>query len=314
MADTTFFSWMSYRPHILFHASGDQNDVGHYLPDEKIYRFVFDLWHTSVDDIVAYHQQWKSLRPQHRLFHVVNEFTIGRQVAARGVPVVYAHQNCLLDETVFNIHFDVVRTFDAVYNGRMAEFKRHELLTDVPNSLIIGGIVTWDDSQERFDEVKRMLPHATFTHGEDNQHLISEEVACALSSARVGVCLSAVEGGMYAATEYLLCGLPVVSTPSLGGRDAWFDPRFTRVVPPRPDAVAAAVQELIDLDLDPRFVRNETMSRMVEHRRVFCDAVQEIYLAEEIGRDFTRDFYTNFRNKGGNWRYSKDVLEGFNPA
>ena len=41
-----------------------------------------------------------------------------------------------------------------------------------------------------------------------------------LNRARVGLCLSAREGAMFASMEYLLSGLPIVTTPSMGGRDS----------------------------------------------------------------------------------------------
>ncbi len=80
-----------------------------------------------------------------------------------------------------------------------------------------------DDSQDYFDQVRAALPHATFTHDPPTLYLNSWEVARKLNACRVGMCLSETEGAMFAAVEYLLCGLPVVSTPSQGGRDVWFD-------------------------------------------------------------------------------------------
>ena len=40
--------------------------------------------------------------------------------------------------------------------------------------------------------------------------------------SQVGLCLSKSEGAMFASIEYLLCGLPIVSTKSVGGRDIFF--------------------------------------------------------------------------------------------
>jgi glycosyltransferase involved in cell wall biosynthesis len=45
-----------------------------------------------------------------------------------------------------------------------------------------------------------------------------------LARAVVGLCLSTVEGSNYASMEYMLAGLPIVSTPSIGGREVYFDP------------------------------------------------------------------------------------------
>lgn len=44
--------------------------------------------------------------------------------------------------------------------------------------------------------------------------------------SRCGLILSAEEGACFAAMEYLLCGLPVVTTPNIGGRDEFFDKRL----------------------------------------------------------------------------------------
>ncbi len=307
--DIGLYHWISTDPPILFHsASGDQ-DVGHYLPDERVYRLVMNLWHQTADQIEEYHNRWRAQRPRHRLLHLVNEAPICEELQARGVPALFVNQNAFLDEQLFTIQPQVPRLFDAVYNARMALFKRHHLLREMRSALLIGGLLASDDSQEYFDQLRLQLPQATFTHADDPGHRSPGEVAQLLNSARVGVCLSAIEGTMFAATEYLLCGLPVVSTPSLGGRDIWFDPRFTRIVPADPQAIADAVQELISLNISPYLIRNATIARLTEHRQRFTSAVQRIHNVEGTGRDFAREFYTSFRNKIGTWRENRRVLE-----
>lgn len=47
------------------------------------------------------------------------------------------------------------------------------------------------------------------------------QVCAALNRGEVGLALSELEGACWASTEYLLCGLPVVSTPCSGGREVW---------------------------------------------------------------------------------------------
>ncbi len=307
--DIGLYHWISTDPPILFHsASGDQ-DVGYFLPDERIYRLVVHLWHQTADQIEEYYQRWRGQRPQHRLLHLVNEGPICEEALARGVPAVFVNHNAFLDERVFTIQPQVPKLFDVVYNARMNPFKRHHLLGEMGSALLIGGLMASDDSQEYFDQLRRQLPQATFTHADDPGHRSSGEVAQLLNSARVGVCLSAIEGTMFAATEYLLCGLPVVSTPSLGGRDTWFDPRFTRIVPADPQAIADAVQELISFNISPYLIRNATIARLTEHRQRFTSAVQRIHNAEGTGRDFAREFYASFRNKIGTWRENRRVLE-----
>lgn len=307
--DIGLYDWISTDPPVLFHsASGDQ-DVGHFLPNERVYRLVMNLWHQTADQIEEYYDRWRELRPQHILLHLVNDGPICDVLRARGVPALFVNQNAFLDERLFTIQPQTPRLFDAVYNARMTPFKRHHLLQQVDSSLLIGGLLTTDDSQEYFDQLRLQLPRATFTHANDPGYRGSDEIAQLLNSARVGVCLSAVEGAMFAATEYLLCGLPVVSTPSLGGRDTWFDPRFSRIVPADSRAIADAVRELISLKIPPDLIRNATVTRMTEHRQRFTSAVQRIHTAEGTGRDFAREFYTKFQNKIGLWRENRRVRE-----
>ena len=70
------------------------------------------------------------------------------------------------------------------------------------------------------------------------------EVNRHLNRAGVGLCLSEREGAMFASTEYLLSGLPVVSTPSTGGRHVYYDEEYCWTVPPDPRSVAEAVAAL----------------------------------------------------------------------
>lgn len=58
---------------------------------------------------------------------------------------------------------------------------------------------------------------------ETYRYLLPSEVCCVLNQARVGGIFSAEEGTCYACTEYLFAGLPVITTPSQGGRHVWLN-------------------------------------------------------------------------------------------
>ncbi len=185
----------------------------------------------------------------------------------------------------------------------MKPFKRHALARGVRRLLIVGGVHAAGDSEHYFEQTRTALPQAVFTHaGDPRKMLAPSEITRLIAQARVGLCLSGVEGAMYAATEYLLCGLPVVSTASLGGRDEWFDTRYVRVVPDDSSAVAAAVDELASRQFDPCWIRQQTLMKMWPHRRRYVDVVQNIFDAELAGRDFAREWHERFANKIGEWR------------
>jgi glycosyltransferase involved in cell wall biosynthesis len=82
---------------------------------------------------------------------------------------------------------------------------------------------------------------------------------------------------MYASIEYLLCGLPVVSTRNTGGRDQYFDDLYCRTVEADPEAIAAAVEELAAQNFDPHLIRARTMAKIEAGREkfiAFIDAIQ----------------------------------------
>jgi glycosyltransferase involved in cell wall biosynthesis len=87
---------------------------------------------------------------------------------------------------------------------------------------------------------------------------------------------------MMSSIEYLLAGLPVVSTRSLGGRDVFFDEANSLIVGDSPDAVAAAVRELAARALDPASIRDQTLQRMKPHRERLIELIET--LCELAGR------------------------------
>jgi hypothetical protein len=139
---------------------------------------------------------------------------------AGGHKTMLLNQNTFVNERVFKI-IDSKKNFAAVYNAKMAPFKRHELAQLVENLALIYS--PFGEINDYLPRVKTMLPHAVFLNGDpmtaSYQMLTPLQVAENLNRSRVGLCLSSAEGANYASMEYLLCGLSVVSTQNIGGRD-----------------------------------------------------------------------------------------------
>ena len=104
---------------------------------------------------------------------------------------------------------------------------------------------------------------------------------------------------MFVSAEYLLCGLPVVSTPNLGGRDQLFPADFALTVEPEPAAVAAGVAQQLARRFDPRDIREATLARMAPHREALVNLLQTIYDSEGVSRDAAAEWPTTFRHKMG---------------
>jgi glycosyltransferase involved in cell wall biosynthesis len=186
------------------------------------------------------------------------------------MPGLFCNHNAYVNEHRFGIDEAAKKKYDAIYNARMIDWKRHELAVNIPTMSAITYVPatpSWD-----LHAFCPRLKHVDF----NRTFLTLDEVCQKYNEARVGLCLSAREGAMFSSVEYMLCGLPVVSTPSVGGRDVFFDDRYVRIVEPDPAAVARGVQELIDRKIDPQFIRSETIRKQEVHRLRLVDYVLKI--------------------------------------
>lgn len=194
--------------------------------------------------------------PQSRVVMMASNEIEALAYGATGEEVILANVLTLTDERVWRPYpRQSGSTFDAVYVARLDPGKRHELARSLESiDLIYGHSIEKDGGIER---VSALLPQAHFANQETGRYrrMSQEEVAIRLAQSDVGLCLSAEEGCMRASMEYLLAGLPVVSTRSIGGRDRYFVGAYCRVVEPDPDMVAKAVAELRARNFDRRLVR-----------------------------------------------------------
>jgi glycosyltransferase involved in cell wall biosynthesis len=150
------------------------------------------------------------------------------------------------------------------------------------------------------DATRKHLAHATWINDPQSptyKMLDASEVAAHLNAARVGLCLSSEEGAMYASIQYLLCGLPVVSTRSIGGRDVLFNETDCLIVDDNPRAVADGVREMIGRKLPPAEVRARAIAAMEIHRSAFADTVQRFLNESGSVTQFEPLFRKSFVNK-----------------
>ncbi|MDC0480045.1 glycosyltransferase, partial [Candidatus Marinimicrobia bacterium] len=202
--------------------------------------------------------------PNHKIIFLLNSKKEHEIFKSKGVKSEFIHQNALVDINLFK-PLKQKKKYDVVYNGRLEELKRHYLLKDCQKIGIISAhVMNIDRSKEEYlNELKKNIPHAFVINSnlpismQDFQfemgfkYLTSKQVNVALNQSKIGVILSSKEGACYASIEYLLAGIPVVSTKNIGGRDYFLDNRFCRIVSSNPKAIKNAVDELISLNVSP---------------------------------------------------------------
>jgi len=207
-----------------------------------------------------------------------------------GLDGILCHQNAFVDTKYFPFISDCKKEFDAIYTARITPFKRHQLAAHIKSLRLIGD---YHDHESKYvDETFALLKQADWSRRVHFTSIYKE-----LSKARVGLCLSSEEGAMFASIEYLLCGLPVVSTPNMGGRDFFFDEDFSRIVDPTPEAVLAGVEDLIALKIDPAEIRRKTIEKMSRQREVFIGIIQAILDKEGYSHKFKDEWDSVYVHK-----------------
>lgn len=278
-----------------------------HLAHRKAYFLMGNWWSLLSRDILVrtrqFYSMMRELYPLHQFIFLTNAQEENDMLERIGLPNYLCHHNAFIDERIFRPQPEVKKDLDAVYTARLLPFKRHMLARDV----VSWGLLYYLDPTEQdaqlayLRKLQRFMPGMVLpNHAPDAgvyRYLNPQAMSQAINRARVGLCLSKAEGGNYATTEYLLCGLPVVSTPSQGGRDAFLDPELSRIVPPDARAVAEAVAELSRLDLSPRVVRLRTLIKIRQQRQDFIRLIQAIFEAEGRQEPFADRFAEVFTHK-----------------
>jgi glycosyltransferase involved in cell wall biosynthesis len=268
--------------------------------------------------IAAAYRKHAEQFPEHFIVYLCNTERELLAFQGVGIPSLLCNHNIFVSDKIFNIQVDQPKEFDAIYNARPAPFKRHGLCRDIARLALIYYLTRAED-REHLAALRTLLPNAVFINdvealratarlanprardfvqqafGQGNRMALRPDaVAAWCNRARVGLCLSAVEGAMNASMEYLLCGLPIVSTPSRGGRDFYFDPEYCAIVPADPKMVAEAVAALVRRQIPADIIRAKTLAKIAHDREIFLRFIQAIYDRDGGGRDARQDWSRMF--------------------
>ena len=273
-----------------------------YLQGQTAYFLQNWMWDMEdpkdVETVRAIEDRHISRYPKHKFIHLCNTLREKEVFQEYGLNAIFCHQNCLVDERIFQPIPDTQKLFDAVYDARISPYKRHYLAQK--NDSI--AFIYYYDLVNDFNciqEVMSQFPHAHFFNHESENYksLSASAVNQCLNMCKVGLCLSNIEGAMYASIQYLLSGLPVVSTRSKGGRDVFFDEEYVLIVEDDPDAVKEGVDELIRRNISADRIRDKVLEQIKQHRLVLIELIQSIYDQEGIKRNFSQEWDQLFFHK-----------------
>ena len=196
-----------------------------------------------------------------------------KQAKACGFGSIFFNQNALLDEQVYWLRRDGERNYDLVLNTRPERnFKRPYLACEVERLAIIQG---YNFRKSDWMDLGELSPCYL-----NSERLSVEQVVAIYNQSQVGGIFSEKEGACYSSSEYLLCGLPVVSTPSQGGRDVWYNRWNSIICEPNEqavrEAVAQAKRNLGDGVFNRHRIRAMHIAMQHQMRSVFCHHIAEL--------------------------------------
>ena len=293
---------------------GPASFIADSLGNRRVYFLITPSWHREDKASVAQDRHLvraaQARYPEHRFLFLVSTRTELQNYRDVGLPAFICLYTVFVDETLFDIDTAAPKRFDAIYNAAIAPYKRHVLASATRNlGLLYYRHQFFREHQAAYvDMVRAQLADATWINELDGDYRQFEarEIPAWLNQAKVGLCLSPYEGCMRASAEYLLCGLPIVSTPNIGGRDRLADPRYWIEVEPEPSAIAASVDALIARDIDPHLIRRSTIEKLQGDRARLVNVIATIF-AEE-GVPFPRDADWDQLYRRGTWPFKTEAM------
>jgi hypothetical protein len=253
-------------------------------------------WSIEAEDVVVGIREAAILHragnPDHRLIFICNTPEEVLRVQNVGEAAYFYNKTANSSERIFRPLEGTRIEFDAIYNAQIVPWKRHELSLEIESCafLFYRNSLLHDAAGS---EAEVMTRHGRATPGHVFLNALDEEgaplrmplsdVNRQLNRASIGLCLSQLEGAMFASTEYLLSGLPVVSTPSTGGRHVYYEEEYCWTVPPDPRSIAEAVGALKARGFPRSYIHQRTLERLHRDRARFLGLINSIL--EESGSD-----------------------------
>ena len=185
------------------------------------------------------------------------------------VEVYLAQHNAFLDPRRYPLAKRNKRKYDALYIARITPFKRHELALKVNNLHLIGSF-----SEKERDYFESTI--ARFSHAQWSQKVPSFLIGREIGKAACGLALSAIEGAMFSCGEYSLCGVPVVSTRNMGGRDTLLPDFAVKIADDNAESTAQSVQYWVDNPIDPQEIRQAYLALAMPQKAMVQELMNSI--------------------------------------
>ena len=193
-------------------------------------------------------------------------------------PVILASHNAFINENIYNINNNIEKKYDLVINSCFENYKRRHLANKIDNVIHIG----YFQSDNGYIPSNGICPNfKNNIRSKDNyERLTNDECINYYNQSKIGGIFSEVEGSCFSSGEYLLCGLPVLSTKCSGGRQHWYNEKNSIICNPNENDIyngyLLAFKKLKNGEFNPDEIRQMHLDEMDIHRNNLTLAVLEI--------------------------------------
>jgi hypothetical protein len=191
--------------------------------------------------------------------------------------VIYCNNNAFLNENAFYVDDIKYRKYDLVVDSCFRPYKNVNIANKMHNTIHIG----------YFKKIPLLPNFGKIANYKNNTYikLNAREICEIYNESNIAGIFSLCEGACFASTQYLLSGLPVVSTQSKGGRDIWFNDRNSIICENNAEdcmkCCKIAKQRLLTGEFNRHIIRNDTIALMTKFRNIFIDYLIQ-YLKEKF--------------------------------
>lgn len=287
--------------------------------------FVFPAWSIERPWVASKIRQGAArhrlINPGHQVIFLCNTAKETELLQSLGEVAIHINHNVFVSDRTFRPLGPRPLLYDALYNARLDPFKRHELTLEIERCGFIyyhAGEASAAAAKVVRERHGRLAPgHVFINRIEDGvlERLSPATVNELCNAASVGLCLSAMEGAMLASMEYLMAGLPIVSTPSLGGRDVYFDDDYCLIVEPDPRQIREAVAALKARDIPRDVIASRTREKVDRDRRRLLTLIDDLRERAGQRRQDAIEWPYHHVNLGERWKpWSNFMVEDTWPA
>jgi len=240
------------------------------------YMLCHPMWQFSWTSLRLYARLRKMLKQKNIHLILLHNSAAEYRFAKRfGFHSYFINQNIHACEHDFVVQPEP-KKYDAVYIAAAKPYKRIHLAADIERLYVV--TYFWPDVRDEnghwdLHQFEPRVAHADF----NRDRIDAQQISRIINASHCGLALSKKEGAMWATMEYLLSGLPIVSTPSVGGRDFFFDPEYVKVVPPDPPTIRQGVETLMRMELDPNEIRVRTLEKMQSVRKRYFELCHDLH-------------------------------------